>query len=303
MKRILLTGATSFIGQVLCRNLRDSGHSIYALIRPSSLGVNLFRGEPGIKTVLGGMDTLKASLRGIEGIDTVIHLAWGGIGSKGRADAKIQALNYAHSMELISLGADLGCNLFLGAGSQAEYGHAPEIISEETPCHPETEYGKAKLKFTEDSFAVCQNLGIRWRMPRIFSVYGPQDHSWALIPSLLRALANNETIQLTDCCQDWNFLYVEDAAKALEILADTEWEDGIYNIASSVSAPLKNFIMKVCACFPNSPTPQFGALPHGPKGSLSLRPAIDKITKNTSWRESTGFEEGIKKTILSIGHN
>ncbi|MDD5349095.1 MAG: NAD(P)-dependent oxidoreductase [Chthoniobacteraceae bacterium] len=303
MKRILVTGATSFIGRVLCRQLRDSGKEVCALVRPLSANANLFQGEPGIQTIAGGLETLQSSLCGIGAIDATIHLAWDGVGSKGRADVAIQERNYAHSMELIDLSAAAGCRVFVGAGSQAEYGFTSDIISEETPCRPEIEYGKAKLRFTHDSATACRKLGIRWRMPRIFSVYGPHDHPWALIPSLLRALMRGEAMPLSDCSQYWNYLYVDDAARALETLAEPEWEDGIYNVAGGISAPLKDFVMNVCARFRNAAAPRFGAVPHGPRGPLSLRPSVEKIMKNTGWRESTSFAEGIEKTVSFIQHD
>jgi len=303
MSRILITGATSFIGRALCRRLRDSGKEVRALVRSSSPNVGLFKSEEGIQTVLGEMENLKSALTGLGGIDAIVHLAWDGIGSKGRADAAIQQQNYAHSIEIVSVGRTAGCQIFVGAGSQAEYGFVSDLITETTPCHPVSEYGKAKLRFTHDGAALCQKLNIRWRMPRMFSVYGPHDHPWALIPSLLRALAANEVMPLTDCHQFWNYLFVDDAARALEALLEPACEDGIYNVASGVSAPLKDFVMKACVLFPNSARPEFGAVPHGSRGPLSLRPSVDKLMRNTGWRESICFTEGVKKTLAWLNHN
>jgi len=294
-----VTGATSFIGRALCRCLRDSGHEVLALIRPSSSLAGLFAGEPGIRPVLSGVADCESALLPLGPIDAVIHLAWDGIGSQGRADAGIQAANYRHSMNLVTTAARVGCRVFVGGGSQAEYGRVAGVITEESRCDPLSEYGKAKLRFTVDGGRLCRERGLRCRMPRLFSVYGPGDHPWALLPSLVQALAAGQVLPLTDCRQSWNYLYVEDAARALAALVAPACEDGIYNVASEVTRPLEEFVRVVCGFFPGSPPPHFGAIPHGPDGPLSLQPQITRLRRNTSWQEQTTFAEGIRTMLPS----
>jgi nucleoside-diphosphate-sugar epimerase len=260
----------------------------------------MFDRAKGIRSVAKGLENCQVALLPFAPIDAVIHLAWDGVGSKGRADAMIQEVNYRNSMNLVTTAAKVGCRVFIGGGSQAEYGIVSGIINEDCACNPVSEYGKAKLRFTLDGSMFCREMGIGLRMARIFSVYGPGDHPWALIPSLLRALAAKKGMALTDCGQFWNYLFVEDAVRAVEALLTPSCADGIYNVASEVSRPLKEFVLDVCAFFPDSPAPLFGALANGSDSPVSLRPTVQKLQRNTGWRETTIFSEGIAKTVSSI---
>ena len=107
---------------------------------------------------------------------------------------------------------------------------------------------------------------------------------------------------LTECCHLWNFLFIEDAARALVALLDTGCEDGIYNVASKTTTQLRDFVLQACALFPGSSPPRFGNLPYGLRGPLSLQPSVQKLMRNTGWVEQVSFAEGLRQTWASINH-
>ena len=298
-RRVLITGATGFIGRPLCQLLK--GHyKVLALARPASKRLESFRVATGIQPVCGELRDIRAIVAGLGRIDAVIHLGWGGMSKEAQACAAIQAQDYTDSLALVEAASAAGCEIFVGGGSQAEYGPVKGVITEETPCHPVSEYGKAKLRFTRDGAELSARGVMRWRMARIFSVYGPHDHPWTLLPALLHALDRRQALSLTDCSQLWNFLFVDDVARALIALLGPEGEDGIYNIGSETTAPLKDFVLQACALFPDSPPLRFGQLVHGPNGPNSLQPCVRKLRRNTAWAEQIGFAEGLRRTWASL---
>jgi UDP-glucose 4-epimerase len=300
MSRILLTGATSFIGRALCRVLLTQGHNVVALSRPGSLNREYLPKAKSLEVVDFSISNISEMASKVKNIDITIHLAWDGIGSAGRDDFSIQQRNLANSIELIRVVSDLGCQLFIGAGSQAEYGFVDGIITEETPCAPVIEYGKAKLDFAIKGGVLCDQLGIRWRMLRIFSVYGPGDHPWTLIMTLIRNLQSGAPMNLTECSHYWNYLFVEDAARAFSALLGHGCPNGIYNIAEERSLPLREYVSTVCSFFPNQTRLFFGAIPYENKRILNLRPSVDKIIRETGWRPEISFFQGIERTIQSV---
>jgi UDP-glucose 4-epimerase len=297
VSRCLVTGATSFIGRKVCEELLAGRNETFAFARPGSAGLSNLKKLPGLTILLGEMETIAESLRPVGTLDTVIHLAWEGIGSAGRADKGIQDRNFRDSMKLVKVAGDLGCRVFVGGGSQAEYGKRKGITTEESPCNPVSEYGKAKLRFTLDAPQACDRFGMKWRMPRLFSVFGPGDHPWTLMASLLQALERQQRLPLTDCTQYWNYLYVTDAARALAMLMEECHPNGIYNVASEVSRPLKEFVLTVCSLFPDSPIPDFGAIPRHPDGPGDLMPSTMKLRCQTGWKESYAFSDALTVMI------
>lgn len=299
MSRVLVTGSTGFIGRALCRRLQLR-HEVLALVRPTSANIGMYQGADNIQIVLGSMEDCAETLGKLGRIDALIHLAWDGMSKAGQHDQEVQADNYAHSMALVRAAGAAGCEVFIAGGSQAEYAPSEGAVAEDSECDPTSEYGKAKLRFTHDGARLGEQLGMKCRVARIFSVYGPHDHPWTLIPSLLLALARREEMLLTDCRQLWNYLYVEDAAAALEGLVDPKCRDGVYNIASTRTSPLSEFVLEACALFPDSPRPRMGALSHGPQGPRSLQPSVARLVHNTGWREMVSFAEGLRLTWGSL---
>ena len=94
-----------------------------------------------------------------------------------RNDMPLQTRNIASALQAAELAAKLGCNTFVGAGSQAEYGRTEQLLSPETPVFPENGYGMAKLCAGQMSRIRCQELGIKHVWVRILSVYGPVSYT------------------------------------------------------------------------------------------------------------------------------
>ncbi|MDO6384985.1 NAD(P)-dependent oxidoreductase [Uliginosibacterium sp. 31-12] len=296
-KKVLVTGASSFIGIRLCELLAAQGCCIYALVRESSAGLNAILNLHGVCCVLGDVESIESVLKKIGTIDIVFHLAWSGVGGVDRADPEIQIRNFENSMNVLRHAKAHGCSLFVFGGSQAEYGRCNGLITELTLCNPESEYGKAKLAFTMAGTDFCEQSNISYRMARIFSVYGPGDHEWTLVSELIRSMSNNEVVPLTQCEQRWNFLYLDDAVNALISLASDFCGNGIYNIASANTRPLKEYVNIIRQKFPESPAPGFG-LSVG-VATHEINPVVDKILRKTNWKERFSFEDGIRNTISS----
>jgi UDP-glucose 4-epimerase len=298
-KRVLVTGASSFIGSRLCMSIANCGANVYAMVRRHTPGLKSFFDSGGVISITGSNGTIESVLSSLESVDIVYHLGWAGVGAIGRSDASIQASNYAESLNVLTQSKLYGCKLFLFAGSQAEYGNIyGELISESTTCKPETEYGKSKLRFSNACIDYCNIVGMDYRVMRIFSVYGPGDHPWTLISSLITALRSHQVFPMTTCKQAWNYLYVDDAVDAIISLSSSSCPSGVYNIASQITQPLKKYIQIVCDFFPESPRPKFGHLTHG--NEVSIDPSIDKLLRNTDWRENHTFKAGIRKLLLTV---
>lgn len=251
-----------------------------------------------------------------------LHLAWKGTVGSGRDNAALQYENVGAALAAVRLAKELGCDAFIGAGSQAEYGRVEGKLCAGTPAFPETGYGIAKLCAGQMTRLLCGQLGIRHVWARILSVYGPYDGESAMIPAMLRRLMAGEVMQFTGAQQIWDYLYSADAAAALAALAEKGRNGGVYCLGSGQEKPLKHYI-EICAqaVWENrcknaagggeqESLPQFmercvkiGVLDYQPQQVMYLCADLTELTEDTGYIPQTRFEEGIKKTIEMMDRN
>ncbi|EEG73566.1 NAD-dependent epimerase/dehydratase family protein [[Clostridium] hylemonae] len=299
MKKIVVTGATSFIGVHLIQKLLDENCYIYAVIRPNSANKERLPDNSLIEVVeldLNDIGRLPDIIH--EVVDVFYHLAWEGVRAASRNDAELQQKNYTAAIEAVKSAVILKSNIFIGSGSQAEYGKISGKVDEESVCNPVTEYGRAKYKACLETGKIAKKNGMRFIWARIFSVYGEYDFPGTLVMDSLYKMSRNIAIDLTDCSQVWDFIYVVDVADVLVKFANVNCADGIYNIASGRPRVLKKFVEDMKSITKSESELNFGAIPYSVEGPVSLEPSVDKLKKELEWEISTAFTEGIKKMVF-----
>lgn len=299
MKKIVITGATSFIGVHLIEELSRQGkYDIYAVIRPRSANRHRLDFISGIHVVecsLADMDKLSDKLP--EQIDVFYHLAWEGARRPQRDDAVLQENNYAAALKAFSLAAAKKCQVFIGAGSQAEYGKTVGDITEDYPAEPTTEYGKYKLKAYQEISRLGSDSGVAVKWPRIFSAYGRYDYAGTLLMSAIEKFQRNEPLDMTAGVQNWNYLYVRDIAKMLMLIGTEKCEDGVYNFASLDNRMLRDYIVELKEILNSNSKVNFGTVAYGSEGVVSFKPVIEKYSKNFPNTKFSLFASGIQEMI------
>lgn len=303
--RVVVTGATSFIGAETVRQVLEAGHQAAAVVRPGSshLG-HLYEKIPeeaGERLQVVELDLSEIGLlpRQVPAADGWIHIGWDGAGSDNRTKRDVQQNNVRMSLDAVRTAADMGCGRFIFTGSQAEYGIYHQPITEDMVCHPVSEYGKAKADFANQAKSICKNRKMEYIHTRIFSVYGPGDHPWSLVQSCLRTWQQGGEMKLGECTQMWNFLYIEDAVSALVHLL-TEGRAGVYNVAGNDTRRLREFIEEMYRLCGSRGSFSYGERPQNAEGPADLIPDISKLCRETGWRPTTTFAEGIYETLYRM---
>jgi len=276
-----ITGASSFVGVELCRYLTDKGHEVIAMSRKENVLLNEMSTSGHLQVLYADMQNLMEKTQDAKA-DVFIHLAWAGTLAGQRDNQELQEGNIKFSLDCLKLAKRMGCQLYVDAGSQAEYGIVPGVITEETECYPVTAYGKAKLKMYQESRVLTEQLGVKYIHLRIFSVYGEKDHPNTLIMSALRKLKNNEPVEIRSGGQKWNYMYVKDAARQIGELAtytmvNENFKCEIYNIASDDTRLLKEFVNKMKEICKSSSELKFGG--YNPKIDVNLNPDLRKTKR------------------------
>ena len=292
-----ITGASSFIGVELCRYLSDNGHQVIAMSRRENEDLNAIAAGGNLQVLRADMQSLFEKATGINA-DVFVHLAWAGTSHEERNNPAIQEENVKKALECVKLSKRMGCQLYVDAGSQAEYGIVPGVLTEETPCNPITAYGKAKLNLYNDTKALIAQLGLKYIHLRILSVYGENDHPNTLITSSLRKLKDNETIEMRSGGQKWNYVYVKDAARqiaelSLNAYGDDTFKCEVYNIASEDTRVLKEFVIAMKEICGAQSELRFGG--YNPEKDVNLNPDIRKTKAIVKPLTELMFEEVIEK--------
>lgn len=304
--RVAVTGATGFIGGAMIFQLLKAGHEVCAVVRPGSSNLPyLLQQVPDerrsaftlIELPLAQITELPKQVS--SDFDAFVHMGWDGAGSDNRTNRELQQRNVMYGLEAVRTAAALGCRTFLFTGSQAEYGVYHQTITEEMPCFPVSEYGKAKTEFANEAKNLCKILKMEYIHTRIFSVYGPGDHPWSLVNTCLKTWQKNGEMKLGECTQKWNFLYIKDAAAALIALLNTG-KGGVYNVAGEDTRGLREYIEEMYAICGNQGSFQYGERPQNAEGPADLMPDISKICEVTGWKPETSFAEGIHETLHSL---
>jgi nucleoside-diphosphate-sugar epimerase len=278
--KVVITGATSFLGVALCKAFQEAGHEVSAVCRASSGGLENL--PKGVRVVHAELDEYAELPHSIPTADLFLHLAWAGTGHDGRDDVQVQKANVRCALQAMQAAHEMGCRLFVMAGSQAEYGSTDQPQEEEMVCMPFSEYGKAKLSVYETGAELAEQLGMKYLHLRIFSLFGENDHPWTLVMSCVDKMLRNEPIDLSSCAQNWNFLYVHDAARQIVRLCayatgQEHFGQRIYNIASENSRPLKDFVERMKELTKSKSELHFGAI--HPAHIVSLQPDISRLSK------------------------
>ena len=298
MKRVIITGATGMVGATMIEHMLKDNIEITAIMRPSSAKRSNIPASPYLKCIECDIDNL-LSLKDVlqQGYDTFYHFAWNGTFGSSRDDVRLQTQNIKDTLDAIELANYVGCKVFVGAGSQAEFGPVEGIISDNLPKNPVTGYGIAKLSACNMGRLLCEQYGMRFNWGRIVSTYGPRDNNYTMVMSSIIHMLNGERMQFTKGEQIWDYLYGGDCSRAFYLIGKYGKHGKAYTIGSGQSRYLKDYITTIRDVVNPNLEIGIGEIDYYPNQVMKLCADIDELTKDTGFLPEVSFEEGIKKTI------
>jgi nucleoside-diphosphate-sugar epimerase len=266
------------------------------------------RGEPQAQRVGDWLDRVRLVRGSLEStgvlceqlaqetIDVFFHLAWSGVTAEYRNDTEQISTNVVGCLRLWELARDIGCKHWIGLGSQAEYGPTEKVLHEDLAPRPATAYGVAKFASGMLTAKMSEMTGILHTWVRLLAIYGPGDDPRHLIPSVIQTLCAGKRPALTRGEQRWDYLYVEDAAKALSRIAETG-ATGTLNLSSGETVIIRRLVERIRDLMdPNLPL-GFGEVPYRTDQVMHLEADISRLQSATGWKPETSLEEGLRRTV------
>jgi nucleoside-diphosphate-sugar epimerase len=123
------------------------------------------------------------------------------------------------------------------------------------------------------------------------------DDKLRMIPSVITKLLNRERPSLTAGTQIWDFLYVEDAVRALLALASCQYDSSIFNLGSGVPVSIRDVVLQIRKQIDPSLEIGFGEVPFAPNQVMHLEADISRLKAATGWVPQTSLQDGIRRTV------
>ena len=282
MNRVLVTGATGFVGRHAVPLLRERGYEVH--------------GAGGARADL--LDPVAAAKLVHEVQPShLLHFAWyaepGKFWTAPENAAWVEA-----SIRLLRAFAAGGGERAVMSGSCAEYDWTGTgVLSErETPVRPATYYGTCKhaLATVGQGLAATQGFGFAWG--RIFFAYGPHEQRGRLVSQVAEALVKGEPAPTSEGTQRRDFLHVRDVASAFVALLDSGVE-GPVNVGSGNAVPVREVVSLIAAAAGQPELVRFGEVPARPGDPPLIEADTGRLRDEVGWRPAVPLEEGIRETV------
>ncbi len=296
MRRVLVTGASGFIGSHSLDVLQSKGYEVHAAWlknRREVDGVEWHRADLLEPSAIANL------VREVSPTH-LLHLAW-----------YAQPRDYRESREnlrwceagmcLLKEFAENGGKRAVFAGSCFEYDLGRGTCSEDlTPTAPSTLYGTCKDSLRRNVMEFSARAGVSAAWGRVFYLYGPREARERLVPSVITSLLRGEKARCSHGRQMRDFLYVADVAEAFVALLDSS-SNGAINIGSGEAITIRSIVEEIARQIETqSHQPaqiEFGAIESAPGDPPVVCADTRKVREEVGWNPRWTLQGGIAESI------
>lgn len=296
MKRVLVTGATGFLGRHSLKPLLRLGYEVHAVTARSaeeaerSVGLPVRWHRHDLLDPAGPREAVAASRP-----SHLLHFAWQ-VEGWSEAGAEVNRRWLEASLGLLEGFAEAGGSRVVMVGSCTEYDWSHGLCSEsETPRRGSTAYGRYKERLRRRVEATCEGTQVSQAWGTVFFLYGPHERSGRLVPSIILSLLRGEPALCSSGEQERDFLHVGDAAAALVALLESDVR-GPVNVGSGRATAVRDIALRLAAMLDGEELLRLGALPAGSEESLVVAD-IERLSREVGFRPRFDLEGGLADTV------
>ncbi len=287
--RILLTGATGFIGGACLARLVREDNEIHAVNRN---GAGPFTGRVTWHAAeLRNPDAARALIEAVRP-SHLLHAAW--ITTPGVYMTSPENNDWLEAgIALVRAFGESGGRRFVGVGTCAEYSwSASTFVEAETPLRPDSLYGRTKGAMWAAAQASAKANGFTAAWGRIFLPYGPGDKAERLIPSVISALQRGDTIETTEGRQLRDFIFIDDVADLFERLVSCD-VNGAFNVGTGIPVAVRSVITLLAQQLDGLGRVKFGARADRQGEPSRLVADMRKTEGSLDWKPKVDLAAGL----------
>lgn len=301
--KILISGATGFIGSHLTRRLIKEGYNVAIIKRRNS---NIWR----IKDLIDKIVSYDTDLQDTDEVIKVVidfqptiifHLAaYYAVDHEPEEISSMIETNVLGTINLLEAAKEAKIELFVNTSSCFVYEQNAEKIKEDANLKPLNLYALTKIHTEQACSFYAEKYRIKTITFRLFPPYGPADHERRLIPYVIKSFYQGKPLKLTSGMQKWDFTYVDDIVDAyVRLLSASNLPDGhdIFNIGTGKAASIREVVLWIKELMGITYEPEWGALPHRQNEVWFICAEISKAKAFLNWQPSKILKEGIGSTV------
>lgn len=290
--KIVISGATGFVGRHLVRCFAEQGNEIYILVRKHT---EMFDEAENVHQI----EYSKIEQEEINEADIFYHLAWDGVISSKKNDLSVQLSNIDLAIRTLEFAKRCKSKLFIATGTVAEYAFQNGVMDFEKRRSPADMYGATKSAVYYLLQAYARNIDMPFIWAVLPSTFGEGRENSNILTYTITSLLRKERPVYEALDQMWDFLYVEDVAQALRLIGLRGKAGKIYGIGSGSYRTLKEYVICIRDVIDSS-LPLGIAEMDGGSNKARVESScvnIDDLVRDTGFAPQYTFEEGMEKTI------
>ena len=304
--KILVTGATGFIGSHLVEFLVKKSYNVIAFDRYNIsnnygfLENSKFKND--IEFVLGDIRDYDSVNRAMKGCKKCIHLAaLIGIPYSYISPLAYLRTNIEGTYNILESARSYNYDEVIVTSTSEIYGSAQFTpMDEKHPMAPQSPYAASKVAADQLSMSYFKSFGLPIKIIRPFNVYGPRQSSRAIIPTIINQMLQSDKLNLGNIDIIRDYTYVEDTVSAfVKILKSNKIYGEVVNVGTNHPIKIRKIIEEISLIMNKKVKIITDKKKIRPKQSEVFELLCDnsKIKKLTSWKEKVSFNKGLKNTI------
>lgn len=300
MKKVLVSGATGFIGANLTRRLVKENYEVHILVRKGS---DVWR----IKDIISKLYIHKINLLEKQRLsklmhdikpNVIFHLA--NLGLYGGVDSPIEEyikINLVGTNNLIESTHNTNYECFINTGSSSEYGDKLSPMKEVNVCQPSTNYALTKLASTLYAQAYAKKNKKPLATLRLFSPFGPFDHPARFISQMILKLLKSEEISIKSPQDVRDYIFIEDVVNAfLACMKSSDRLSGeIFNIGSGKQTSIITILNLLRNLIRSKSKINYGS--SSKKDKIVWQADIKKAKQKLGWEPKIALTQGVEETV------
>jgi len=303
-KRVLVTGATGFIGRHLVARLREMDAQVYAATSPaneptSSTPAIESAGKPTARSLTFDIRDDKVVREALRGAapDVVFHLAAIGVTNPDVDPRLALMVNAGGAINLLEASKEIGVDRVVLVGTSYEYGARGTAKT----LDPFNSYAASKVA----AWAFGRMYWRAYELPvvivRPFQVYGPGQPNHLLIPAAMRAAILGDDFRMTPGEQKRDFVFAEDVANGMIAAAVAAGIEGTsLDLGTGRGTAVWRVVEQIWKLAEAEGSVQRGARPYRTGAAMHLVADADRTARLISWRATTPLEEGLQITMKQL---
>lgn len=302
MKRLVLTGATGFVGANIAHYGVRHGYDVHIFVRK---GYKKWRIKDIIKNLHVHIVDLQDERQLTRVLKTIkphwiFHTAVHGAYSSQTNLQEMVQTNIVGTMSLVRAACAVGFETFINTGSSSEYGYKDHAPKENELLEPNSHYAVTKACATQFCTFTAQDKKMPIYTLRLYSAFGPYEEPTRLMPTLISHARTGTLPALADPSIARDYIYIDDIVRAYFAVAKKKNQimGAVYNIGTQRQTTLRELVHTVSTLLPLRQKPQWGSMPKRSWDTSVWVSDCTLIHDAVGWKPSFTLEAGLKKMIL-----